>query len=215
MDDSGTKVGMDISLMEEIARRLGVKLEWVDIPFDSLIQGVKDSKVDAAISAIKPTPERDKLVDFSTPYYTPQDAFVVTDAFQGKIEKPEDIANYTVGVQTDTAQDTWLTENLVKAGKLPEARLVRYDKADQAVQDLKNGKIQVLAMDLVPAQAMIKALGGMQVAFQGALSSGPMVIVVPDGDAALAAEINRLLQQLQQEGFIDQLALKFVGGQQQ
>ncbi len=42
IDRNGKKVGFDIALMEEIARRLQVKLEWVDMPFESLITGVQD-----------------------------------------------------------------------------------------------------------------------------------------------------------------------------
>ena len=214
VDDTGAKVGFDIMLMEEIAKRLGVKLEWVDMPFDSLIAAVQGGKIDAAISAFNYTEERDKMIDFSEPYYTSEDAFVVADGFAGKIEKPEDAAQYIVGVQTGTTQDSWLTDNLVKTGQLPETNLFRYDRVDQAIQDLKNGRIEVLMADFVPAQALIKQQGGMQVVYKGVLSSGPMNIVIPNEDAALAAEINKIIQQLQQEGFIDQLALKFIGGQQ-
>jgi polar amino acid transport system substrate-binding protein len=213
IDSAGTKIGFDIALMEEIANRLGVKLEWVDLPFDSLIAGVQSGKIDAAISAFSSTPERDKLVDFTAPYFTAEDAFLVADGFTGKIEKPEDVTNYRVGVQTGTAQDNWLTENLVNPGKLPEASLIRYDNVQQAVDDLKSGKVDVLMADAVPAKALAEQ-GGMKLVFSGVLSSGPMNIVVPDGDAALAGEINKIVQQLQQEGFIDQLAVQFIGGQQ-
>jgi len=32
VDSSGKKIGFDIELMEEIAKQMGVKLEWVDMP---------------------------------------------------------------------------------------------------------------------------------------------------------------------------------------
>ena len=41
VDENGQKAGFDIELMTEIAKRLGVTLEWVDMPFDSLIAGVE------------------------------------------------------------------------------------------------------------------------------------------------------------------------------
>jgi ABC-type amino acid transport substrate-binding protein len=38
-------------------------------------------------------------------------------------------------------------------------------------------------------------------------------MVIPDGDKDLAAELNKIIKQLKDEGFIDQLATKHIGGQ--
>src|SRR5512138_3873298 len=125
VDANGNKVGFDVDLMAEIANRLGVKLEWVDMPFDSLIAAVQEGKIDASISSFNYSEERDQTVDFSDAYYTSEDAFTVADAFAGVISKPEDVANFKVGVQTGTTQDGWLTDNLVADGALPEENLFR------------------------------------------------------------------------------------------
>lgn len=212
VDDSGKKTGFDIDLMEEIAKRMGVKLEWVDMPFDSLIAAVQEGKIDASISAFNYSEERDQMIDFTVAYYMSEDAFIVSEGFSGQIVNPEDVAAFKVGVQTGTTQDGWLTENLVDTGKLSDANLFRYDRADQAAMDLQNGRIDVWMADYVPGQALVDQLGGLKVAFKGVLSSGPMNIIIPNGDAALAAEMNKIIQQLEQEGFIKQLAVKFIGG---
>jgi len=127
LDDAGNKTGFDIELMEEIAKRMGVELEWVDMPFDSLVAAVAGGKLDMSISCFNYDEERDEIVDFSEAYYTTEDAFVVTSAFAGTITAPEDVANYKVGVQSGTVQDGWLTDNLVTPGLLPEANLSRED----------------------------------------------------------------------------------------
>ncbi len=208
VDSSGNKIGFDIDLMTEIAKRLGVKLEWVDMPFDSLIAAVQEGKIDASISAFNYSEERDQTIDFSDAYYTSEDAFTVADGFAGTITKPEDVAAYKVGVQTGTTQDTWLTD-LVTAGTLSESNLFRYDRADQAMADLKNGRIEVVMSDKVPAEALAKQLGGLKIVYSGVLSSGPMNIVIPNGDVELQKAINETIKQLQDEGFIDQLAVKY------
>ena len=132
----------------------------------------------------------------------------MADGFVGTIAKPEDVVAYKVGVQTGTTQDTWLTD-LVNAGTLPEANLFRYDRADQAMADLKNGRIEVVMSDKVPAEALAKQLGGLKIVYSGVLSSGPMNIVIPNGDVELQKAINEIIKQLQDEGFIDQLAVKY------
>ncbi|HLO33666.1 MAG TPA: ABC transporter substrate-binding protein [Anaerolineales bacterium] len=209
VDANGVKVGFDIDLMTEIAKRLNVKLEWVDMPFDSLIAAVQEGKIDASISAFNYTEERDKTIDFSAPYYTSEDSFTVADGFAGTIAKPEDVAAYKVGVQTGTTQDSWLTDNLVADGALPEGNLFRYDRVDQAMLDLKNGRIEVMMSDYVPAQALAKQLGGLNIVYHGVLSSGPMNIVIPEKDVELAQAINDIIKQLQGEGFVDGLAVKY------
>lgn len=213
VDESGNKAGFDIELMEEIAKRMELKLEWVDMPFDSLIAAVQENKIDLAISAFNYSEDRDKNVDFTDPYFVSEDAFMVAEGFSGQIANPEDVAGYMVGVQTGTTQDDWLTTNLVETGKLPAENLFRYDRVDQAVLDLKAGRIDVLMSDYVPAQALAQQLGGMEIVYNGVLSSGPMNIVIPEGDTELAAELNQVIQALQAEGFIDQLAMKHIGAQ--
>ncbi len=213
LDDAGNKTGFDIELMAEIANRMGVELEWVDMPFDSLVAAVQSGKLDMSISCFNYDEERDKVVDFSAGYYTTEDAFVVSSAFTGTITKPEDAANYKVGVQSGTVQDGWLTDNLVTPGLLPEANLSRYERVDQAALDLASGRIEVLMADYVPVQALVAQNPDLTVVFHGELSTGPINIVLPDGDAELKAEVDRIIKLLQDEGFIDQLAVKYFSEQ--
>jgi len=208
VDANGNKVGFDIDLMTEIAKRLGIRLEWVDMSFDSLIAAVQEGKIDASISAFNYTEERDQTIDYSAPYYTSEDAFTVAEDFAGSIINPQDVAAYKVGVQTETTQDGWLTDTLVADGALPKKNLFHYERVDQAMLDLKNGRIDVMMSDYVPAQVVAKQLGGLKIVYHGVLSSGPISIVIPNEDVELQQAINEIIKQLQDEGFIDLLAVK-------
>jgi len=99
----------------------------------------------------------------------------------------------------------------VDEGQLDEANLFRYDRADQVALDLKNGRIDVMMADAIPAKALAEQLGGLKIAYVGIVSSGPINIVLPEGDAELTQAINDIIKQLQAEGFIDALALKHFG----
>lgn len=209
-DSEGNMLGFDIDLMNEIGKRMGVKVEWVDMPFDSLIAAVQEGKIDAAISAFNYDEDRDKNIDFTDPYYTSEDSFMVADSFTGEINAPEDVAGLKVGAQTGTTQEGWLKDNLIAKGKMPEANLSSYERIDQAVLDLKAGRIDVLMSDYVPAQALAKKEGGLKILYHAILSSGPMNIVVPEGDKELAQAMNEILKQLVEEGFIEQLAIKHI-----
>jgi polar amino acid transport system substrate-binding protein len=211
VDKSGNKVGFDIDLMTETAKRMGVKIEWVDMPFDSLIAAVQDGKIDMAISAFNYSDERAKKITFTDAYYTSEDSFMVTDQFSGQLAKPEDAAKYKLGVQTGTTQDSWITDNLVKKNLMPDSNVSRYDRVDQAALDLKAGRIDMLMSDYTPAQAIAKQQGGLKILYHGILSSGPMNMVVPLNDKDLAKALNDIIKQLQDEGVINDLAVKFIG----
>jgi polar amino acid transport system substrate-binding protein len=209
VDANGNTTGFDVELMNEIGKRLGVKVEWVDMPFDSLIAAVQEGKIDAAIAAFNYSEDRDKVVDFSDTYYTSEDAFSVVEGSTVVIHDPaQDILKLKIGVQTGTTQDDWLTA-LVDEGKLPADNISRYDRVDQIALDLKNGRIDVMMSDAVPAEALAKQVGGLKVIYKGVLSSGPMNIVLPEGDKELAKAINEILTQLKAEGFIENLAVKY------
>jgi len=209
VDESGKFTGFDIELMTEIAKRMGVELEWTDMPFDSLIAAVQEGKIDMSISCFNYTEERDAQVDFSDAYYTSEDAFLVAEAFASAIADPLEVAQYKIGVQSGTVQDDWVTTELVDAGLMPESNLSRYERVDQAALDLQSGRIDVLVADSVPAKAIMQQQAGLKIVYEGMLYTGPINIVLPNGDAALQAEINRIIKELQGEGFIDALALKY------
>jgi polar amino acid transport system substrate-binding protein len=170
---------------------------------------VQEGKIDVSISAFNYSKERDQTLDFSDPYYTSEDAFTVAEGFTGTITKPEDMAAFKVGVQTGTPQDSWLTHTLVRDGALPEENLFRYDRVNQGMLDLKSGRINVMMSYYIPAQALAKQLGGLEIVYHDVLSSGPVHMVIPNEDAELQQAINEIIRQLQDEGFIDQLAVKY------
>jgi len=209
VDEAGTTTGFDVELMNEIGKRMGVIIIWTDMPFDSLIAAVQGAKIDASIAAFNYDEERDKTVDFTDAYYTSEDALVVLDTLTGDMPTPENLDKFIVGVQSGTTQDGWLTDNFESVGKLNQDTLFRYERVDQAFMDLQAGRIQVIMADYVPAKALVEQFGGMKVVYNGVLSTGPMNIVIPEGDANLQAEINKIIKELQDEGFIDELAEKY------
>ena len=213
LDSNGARLGLDIELMEEIGGRMGVLVEWVDLPFEELVGAVQAGRIDAAISAFELTPDRDAQVDFSRAYYTPEDAFIAAPNFTGQIGKPEDAAAYVVGVQAGSAQETWLKETLVQAGTMPETSVKAYEQMDEAVADLNAGSIELIMLDYIPAQSLVQANPGTSIAFHGSASGGPLHIAIPSGDAELAQALDAVIQHLESEGFIQNLEIRYIGAQ--
>ncbi len=212
LDTTGEPVGLDIELIREIVRRMGVEAEIQAMPFDELIGAVQQGTIDVAIAAIQYSEERDQNVDFSEAYYEPEDGWVVNADFTGGIADPEDVRSYKVGVLAGTVQDAWVTDHWVTPGLLDEANVSRYQRLDQAGESLQSGQIEILLTDYVPAQALVKAVSGLKIAYHAQISAGPVCVLLPDGDQALQTALNETLAQLRQEGFLDRLAKTYFGG---
>ena len=203
--DDGEFTGFDIELMEEIADRMGREIEWQDIAFDGLIGALQSDKIDAIIAAMSATPEREEQVDFTDPYFIGADAIIVAEGSGISISKNEDMAGYTVGVQSGTIQEEWIDENI-------EAEVSRYERAEQAIMDLQSGRIDIVAMDYYAAQSFIEQ-GGIELALQTEFSGEHMAIAVKEGNTELREEFDQIIDELQAEGFIEDLALKYLSGE--
>ena len=211
IDDDGNIAGFDIDLAYALGEEMGLEVEIVDMPFDSLIAAVQEGKIDMSIAAFNYDEGRDEKIDYTIAYFSSVDAFLVAEDFTGEFTAPEDLANYTIAVQTSTTQDGWLTENLVEAGLMSEDDLFRYDRADQAALDVKSGRVDVLMLDSIPAKAFVEEFGGLKIAYTAEVATGPINAIIPDGDAELQEALNKAIQTLLDEGFVDELALKYFG----
>ncbi len=205
VDEDGNYIGFDIELMEEVAARLDMELEWQDIAFDGLIGSLQSDKIDAIIAAMSATPEREEQVDFTDPYFIGADAIIVAEGSDIAISKNEDMVGHTVGVQTGTIQEEWVDENI-------DAEVSRYERAEQAIMDLKSGRIEIVAMDYYAATSFIEQ-GGIELALKTEFSGEHMSIAVKEGNTELRDKIDAVIDELQAEGFVEDLALKYLSGE--
>ena len=152
IDENGNYAGFDIELMAEIGRRLGLTIEWQDIAFDGLIGSLQTDKIDAIIAAMSAMPERQQRVDFTAPYFIGADAIIAAEGSSIAIGRNEDMAGHKVGVQAGTIQEDWIDKNL-------DAEVFRYEHAEQAIIDLRSGRIGVVTMIITPRIPLSAVIG--------------------------------------------------------
>lgn len=202
--------GFDVALMREIGQKLGVEVEYRDFAFDGLGGALELDQIDVAIAALSITPEREAFVDFSNVYFVSEDAVLARgDSTINSIGSVDEMASRTVGVQRGSIQERWLQTNLVDTGKMPVINLLSFVKIDEAVADLKAQRIELVALDALPAKSF-EDQGGVKIVGQG-LNQQRYGIAVRKGAAALKSEIDRALTELNNEGRIAQLAQQYLG----
>jgi len=157
--------GFDIALMREIGRKLGIEVDFQDLVFEFLGPALQIGQVDAAISAISVTPERLAQYDFSNIYYVGKDGVLAkADTPLPAISSPDQLIGQRVGVESGSVYEQWIKTNQVDTGKMPATNLMVYPRADIAVGNLKNGRVDLVVMDYNPAvsfaeQGDVKVIG--------------------------------------------------------
>ena len=205
IDADGNFVGYDMDLMRAVGEKLGVEVEFQDMPFDTLIAAVQEGKIDAVIAAMQATPERDEMVDFSTPYRITKDAFLGKADSPIKLEKGDDAAGYSIGTQTGTVQEKWVQEQLVGKGLTPADKAFSYERADQGALDVQNGRIELMLIDAEPALALAEKTGLKVLLITESTAAAGKAIAMPDGAADMKAEIDKIIEAFKTDGTIQKI----------
>ena len=91
-DGSKTHIGMNIDLITAIVEKNGGEVEFVDMPFKSLMAAIQAKQIDFCSGGMAPTEERAKTLDFTEVFFYPRNAIVyregddypTLDSLQGK-----------------------------------------------------------------------------------------------------------------------------------
>lgn len=135
-------VGIDSDLAVELAKDLGVELEYVQSSFATLIKDVTQDKCDIAMFAIGNTPSRREKIRFTTPHLA-SDIYAVATKTNKKIKKWDDIDK--TGVIAAVAKGTY-HESIMKE-KLKNATLLVVDNMHAREQEVISGRADVFMTD--------------------------------------------------------------------
>lgn len=155
-DENGNPQGVDVEIGTEIANRLGLKVQFVNSVFDTIIAAVTSGKCDIIISAQNITTDRKKKVSM-IPYFQAGQAFVVQKGNPNSIQKATDLCEKSVAAESGTTEADYLQASGDYKGKgLPAEctaagkkapKVVVTQKDTDALQQLQSGKVVAYATD--------------------------------------------------------------------
>lgn len=208
-NDDGKLVGFDIDLIKAIAKDQGFKVKMKTMSFDSLVPAVEAGNADLIIAGFNETPDRDKHVQFSDPYYDAGQYYMVMK--NSPINSEADFTPSTkVAVQMGTTTADYVKE-LQKAGKIGEVK--ELNEYSTCVLMLENGDVDAVAGDMpVLDEYMNKKADTYKLA--GEISTAAdedslMKIAVGKDDDELLDKINAGLKNVMKDGTYDKLCKKW------
>ncbi|MBN2124624.1 MAG: amino acid ABC transporter substrate-binding protein [Deltaproteobacteria bacterium] len=206
VNKSGVPDGFDVKSMDWIAKEMGFKVKHQPMDWDGIIPSLRAKKIDMIASGMSVTEKRKEQVNFTIPYWiisqvlvTPKDSNLSVDDLLSKGNK--------VGVQRGTTEAKWMEENLIKkAGK--DFKLVYYDSAPLAVEDVVNGRIVAAAMDDAPAMDAVKKKP-VKIAGTFGMEQEDFAYAVRKEDTALLNTLNEGLKRLMASPYWEELKKQY------
>ena len=204
VDGEDKIVGFDDFLVQEIAKDMGVKVEYEDMDFDGLLGALQADKVDIVLAGMTPDEKRKKSVDFSDIYYTNSNVCIVAKGKEDTIKKSEDLKDLKVGVQKGTTQADYVTNTLgisdaTQLKKIPDLML-----------ELQNGKIDVIVTGKAVAEINVKkydniAIGNTTVGDEVAETAAAAIKKSSNGvdNTSFVKSVNDTIKRLQDSGDMD------------
>ena len=188
-------VGFDVTLAKYIAAELGKELVIKPMSFDACQAAVQSGNVDCSISGFSYTDSRAENFNLSDYYYAgdneTKQTIIVLKEKEGQFSKAEDFAGLTVGAQAASLQEEMCNTQLPA-----EATIELYTDIGTAVEALRNGKIDALAVAEGNGNAIIAnndaiAMSGFY--FDVSAEAENNLILIKKGNDQLTADINACL----------------------
>ena len=197
----GKITGFDYDLMEEIAKDTGIKIQWQEMSFDGLIPALKAGKIQAIISGMTATEEREKAVDFTDVYYVSNQAYVKLKG-DTSLTKREDMNGKSVGAQLGSIQE-------MDAKTITGAKVVVNESVPNLIMQLNGKKVNAVVLEDVVALNYMKENPNIEVFATQPIEGGLAIAFDKDKNKELIAKINETIKKMKADGRYDKLIAKY------
>jgi len=193
-DASGLPGGVSVELARELARRLGVTIEFV--PFyaaGKVVEALQSGVWDICFLAIDPV--RAQLISFTAPYVVIEGAYLVTDVSPLRSNEEVDHPGVRVAVSTGSAYDLYLSR------ELKHASIVRAPTAKDVVGMFVAQHLDVAAGVRPMLEAEIREVSGLRM-LPGRFMVINQAMGIPRGGDAGAKYLADFVEEMKASGFV-------------
>lgn len=208
-EDGKTPAGFDVELGKEIAKRLGLEAEFLDVAWDGIFAGLTTDRYDVVMSAATITPERQAAYVFSQAYIGNGQALILKKDSTLPWTKPEDAAGKKIGYQAETTSDFYI-EKYAAAHNF-EFVPCEYDKVMNAYDDLKFGRIDCVISDNLVSVSYLNVPNS---EFKRVWTGDPdeyFGVCMKKGNKVLQDKINKAIDDMKADGTMAKIYIKIFG----
>ncbi|RUM34078.1 MAG: amino acid ABC transporter substrate-binding protein [Desulfobulbus sp.] len=198
-DKKGQLIGFEIDVAKQLAKDMGVKVEFVPTKWSGIIPALLAGKFDVIIGGMSITPQRNMKINFTNPYYyssqgllankTKTKGFSITDFNK---------ADVTLAARLGS------TAAIAAKKSFPLAKLRLFDDEPAAVQEVRNGRVHAMvASQPLPAH-MAADNPELLLSYNEQLMKEPIAFGVKKGDFDTINFFNNWIEMVRAKGWIDE-----------
>ena len=199
-EKDGEVVGLDMDIVNEVAKDLGVEMAIKVTLFEGIQSGedLNSSNCDIVASGISINDVRESKMDFSEPYFDADQGLLVPAG--SSLASVEDLAGLTVGVQQATTGADYATEQGLKT--------LEFEDLGLQIEALRSGQVDAVINDI----AVLGPFAGDEFEVGATFPTGEQYgLGVKTGNTALLAAVNDTLARILSDGTYDDIYVKYIG----
>ena len=207
-DKDNKIVGFDVDLAKETCKRMGIKVKFQPVSWESKEQELSSKNIDCIWNGFGITPEREKVLTISEPYMANPQIFVVL-ADSG-IKTQDDLKGKVVAAQNGSTAYATIDKDTNLKDSFKE--FIGVEDNVKALMDLEVGGSDAVAMDTVVARYyMTKDPGKYSIIEDTTILDEEMGVGFRKGDNALCKKVEDTLKEMQKDGTLAKISKKWFG----
>jgi His/Glu/Gln/Arg/opine family amino acid ABC transporter permease subunit len=198
---TGQLVGYDVDVARAVADKVGVKVEFVETPWDSIFAALEANRFDIVANEVTINAERKQKYDLSEPYSIGE-GVIVTRADDNSIKSLDDLKGK---VAAENATSNW-SDIARKAG----ARVEAVEGFTQAIKLLNQGRVDVVVNDSIAVYAYLAETGDQTVKIAGNVGEKSEQGFAARKNSGLLPDLNKALNELRADGTLADISQKYL-----
>jgi len=178
--DGKTVIGMDADLTTALAGVMGLKVSFVNSPFEAIIPGLQSGRFDLGVSSFTDKKEREKVVDF-VDYFTAGISFYAKASANPGVKTLADLCGKTVAVEKGTVELEEATKQSAtckKAGK-KAVNVLSFPGQNPVSLAVVSGRAELAMADSPVVAYQVKQLSGQLTLVGESYNFAPYGIAIP------------------------------------
>ncbi|QOK21710.1 ABC transporter substrate-binding protein/permease [Janibacter indicus] len=184
--------GFDVEVMKAVGERLGVEVEFVATPWDSMFAALAAGRFDVVANQVNVNPEREKLYDLSDPYVDTAGVLVVAEDNPEGIEELSDLKGKRAAEN--------LTSSWAEVAKDHGAEIVGVDGMNEAMSSLKEGRVDAIVNDKLAVRNYIATSPDPGVKIVAETDDQAQSVFAAKKGTGYMPEINQALAEMEEDG---------------
>lgn len=198
---TGQLTGYDVDVARAVGDKLGVKVEFVETPWDSMFAALEANRFDVVANEITISPERSAKYDLSEPYSVGE-GVIVTRADDNSIHSLADIKGKVAGENA--------TSNWAQVARDNGARVEAVEGFAQAIKLLNQGRVDLVINDSIAVYAYLAETGDTSVRIAGNTGEKSEQGFAARKNSGLLPGLNKALGELRADGTLTNISQKYL-----